>query len=390
MAQLNPSWNPLRLGSTALPVPVLLMAKIVAVALLLTNHVRLMPDPFLPFLGVMDAFAFSKTFQLALKTVFVAAALAIIFNRAVRASSLILGSAILLAVVSSRAYYGNNKTMCGILLFMAGLWEPRLGTLFLRLQLSLVYFGAGLNKLLDPDWQSGQFFHHWAGSRLQQPVYLALAPMLPDLALAKLFCYSTFAIELALATMLFSPRLWPWAIWLNILFQAALLEFTGTTFTMFFYAMTAASLAFVVWPRELLVIYDGDCGICNDIRRWWTLVDFDRALEWRTLQSGIGAAHGIARQVLEARMHVVVDGRVYAGFRAVKMIFLHNPAMYLLLAVLIALPPENWRTWRRGVVAVALAFFFPAFNFVGEAAYNWVARNRHRFSSSGACALDAK
>jgi predicted DCC family thiol-disulfide oxidoreductase YuxK len=42
------------------------------------------------------------------------------------------------------------------------------------------------------------------------------------------------------------------------------------------------------------------------------------------------------------------------------------------------------------VVAVALAFFFPAFSFVGEAVYRWVARNRHRFSSSGACSVDVR
>jgi predicted DCC family thiol-disulfide oxidoreductase YuxK len=378
------------LSGTALPVPILLMAKLVAVVLLATNHVRLMPDPFLPFVDALDAFAFSKAFQWGLKAVFVAAALAIVFNRAVRLSCLALGGAILVAVVSSKAYYGNNKTMCGILLVLAGLWEPKLGTLFLRLQLALVYFGAGLNKLLDADWQTGQFFHHWAGARLQQPVYLALAPMFPDLVVAKLFCWATFVAELCLSAMLLVPRAWPWAIWLNLLFQAALLEFTGTTFTMFFYAMTAASLAFAVWPRAVLVIYDGDCGICNDIRRWWSRLDWDRALEWRTLQSGIGAAHGIERRALEESMHVVVDDRVYRGFGASKMILLHNPAMYLALAVLIALPPESWRTWRRLVVAVALAFFFPAFSFVGEAVYRWVARNRHRFSSSGACSVDVR
>ena len=386
----HPSWNPLRMTGTALPVPVLLMAKIVALALLLTNHQRLLPDPFLPFLGALDALAFSRTFQWALKAVFVTAALALLFNRAVRLSALVLGSSILLAVVASKAYYGNNKTMCGILLFLAGLWEPKLGTSFLRWQFSLVYFGAGLNKLLDPDWQTGQFFHHWAGARLQQPVYLALAPLLPPLMLAKLFCYSTIAIELPLAAMFFVRRAWPWAIWLSLLFHASLLEFTGNTFTMFFYAMEAAVLAFVAWPREMTVIFDGDCGICNDIRRWWSRLDFDGAYRWATFQSGAGDRWGIARGALEERLHFVVDGRVYTGFRACKMMLLYNPALYLAIAAVIALPPGEWRLWRRVWVALLLAFFFPAFGFVGEAVYGWVARNRHRVSNSGACAIEPK
>lgn len=383
-----PSWNPLRLDGTALPVPMLLMAKLIAVALLFTNHQRLLPDPFLPFIPALDTFAFSQPFQVALKTVFVASALALIFNRSVRASALLLGLTILVSVVSSKAYYGNNKTMCGILLFMSGLWEPRLGTLFIRLQFSLVYFGAGLNKLLDPDWQTGQFFHHWATVRLQQPVYTALAPMLPDLLLAKAFCYSTIVIELALAVMWFLRPAWPWAIWLSLLFHASLLEFTGTTFTMFFYAMESAVLAFVIWPREMIVIFDGDCGICNDIRRWWTKLDFQGAYRWRPLQSGVGDEFGIARAALEERIHFVADGRIYAGFRACKMILLYNPVTYLILVTLIALPPEDWRWWRRIVVGLALAFFFPAFNAIGEKVYDWVARNRYRFSNDGACAIE--
>lgn len=385
-----PSWNPLRCDGTALPVPVLLMAKLIAAALLLTGHWSLLPDPFLPFVPALDAFAFSKSFQTVLQTVFVASALALVFNRSVRASAAILGLSILLSVTASKAYYGNNKTMCGILLLLAGLWEPRLGTLFLRLQFSLVYFGAGLNKLLDPDWQTGQFFHHWASIRLEQPVYTSLAPLLPHLLLAKVFCWATIVIELALAILWFIRPLWPWAIWLSLLFHASLLEFTGTTFTMFFYAMESAVLAFAAWPREMLVIYDGDCGICNDIRRWWSKVDFHRAFAWQPLQSGAGDAYGIPREALQARLHFIADGRIYAGFRACKMMLLYNPLTYLVLVCLIALPPASWSTWRRIIAAAALAFFFPAFGFIGERVYSWVARNRHRFSGSGACALDAR
>jgi predicted DCC family thiol-disulfide oxidoreductase YuxK len=384
----SPWWNPLRLSGTPLPVPVLLMAKLIAVALLLTNHQRLLPDPFLPFVSWLEPLSFSSNFQVAIKAVFIASALALILNCRVRTSAFVLGATILLSVVASKAYYGNNKTMCGILLVMAGMWERRFGTLFIRLQFSLVYFGAGLNKLLDPDWQSGQFFHHWATVRLKQPVYTGLAPMLPDLMLAKAFCFATIAVELALSSLWFIRPAWPRAIWLSLLFHAALLEFTGTTFTMFFYAMEAAVLAFVAWPRELIVIYDGECGICNDIRRWWSKLDFDGAYLWRPLQSDVGARFGIARAALEERLHFVADGRVYAGFHACKMILLYNPVTSLLLVTMIALPPEDWRWWRRVAAGLALAFFLPAFNAVGERAYAWVARNRHRFSSSGACAID--
>ena len=97
-----------------MPPNLLLLVKIIALALLLTNHQRLLPDPFLPFLPVLDLLP-GAAFQLTVKTVFVCASVALLFNRAVRWSSLALGASILISVVASKAYYGNNKTFAGLL-----------------------------------------------------------------------------------------------------------------------------------------------------------------------------------------------------------------------------------------------------------------------------------
>ena len=84
----------------------------------------------------------------------------------------------LLAVVSSKAYYGNNKTFCGLMFFLTGLYAP--GTPpFVRWQLGITYFGAGLNKLLDGDWHTGVFFENWAVNRLHHSWYIALDSLLP-------------------------------------------------------------------------------------------------------------------------------------------------------------------------------------------------------------------
>jgi predicted DCC family thiol-disulfide oxidoreductase YuxK len=84
---------------------------------------------------------------------------------------------------------------------------------------------------------------------------------------------------------------------------------------------------------------------------------------------------------------LVADGRITAGFEASKRILLYSPLFYLVMTALIAGAPGAW--WRRIAVALPLAFFFPLFHPVGESVYRWVARNRHRFSGEGACAVDA-
>src|SRR5690349_24372779 len=106
---LKPSWNPLKFTGTELPTQLLILVKVLAIVVLLVNHVRILPDPWLPFIPGLDRFP-PLLFQRTLQTVFLFSVIAIVFNRRVRLASLVLGSTMLLAVVSSKAYYGNNKT----------------------------------------------------------------------------------------------------------------------------------------------------------------------------------------------------------------------------------------------------------------------------------------
>ena len=377
------SLNPFRCGGTSMPVPLLLMVKLVALCLLFTNHVRLLPDPFLPFLPFFEGLPY---FQIVLKTAFLASAVLLLFNRWVRVTSFLLGLVILLGVLSSRAYYGNNKTFTGLLLLFAAISDfgPRAWPI--RIQMMIVYFGAGLNKLLDADWQSGQFFEHWASVRLKNPVYLAISPMLPPLVAAKIMCWFTIAAELSMPVMFSVRRLVIFGVWMNILFQSGLLIFTGTTFTMFFYSMTAAMLAFVAWPQnKVIVFWDGECGFCAKCKGWMERLDFELLLEWRPLQSGLGERYGLSMEALTARLHIVAEGRIYSGFRAFRYMFLTNPLTWFLIATLISAVPENWFNWRRVVVISALTFFSHVFAPIGEKLYDLVARNRNRLMADSTC-----
>src|SRR5947209_17778250 len=256
------------------------MAKAIAIALLLTGHFRLLPDPFLPFIPGMDLIP-GVWFQRGMQVLMVGAAVALLLNVKVRSTSFLLGMSLLLSVVASKAYYGNNKTFCGLMLVLASLHQPGRSPWMLRLQLVVVYFGAGLNKLLDPDWRSGVFSHNWVANRLHQPVFLALEPLLPPLALAKIMSWCTIVTELGLSVMFLVRRLYPLGIWLSILLHAGMLLFTGSTFTLFFYGMTAAMLVFVDWPTQpMTVIYDGDCGFCDATRRFFERLDLEHQFRW--------------------------------------------------------------------------------------------------------------
>ena len=58
------------------------------------------------------------------------------------------------------------------LLFLAGLTNDKEPPYLLIFQLSIVYFGASINKFLEPDWWSGAFMDTWLGTARENPMYL--------------------------------------------------------------------------------------------------------------------------------------------------------------------------------------------------------------------------
>jgi hypothetical protein len=345
----RPSWNPLRFPANELPTELLVLVKTLSLVVLLVNHVRILPDPWLPFVPGIDRLP-PVLFQRTLQVVFVGSAVAILFNRRVRLASLLLGSTMLLAVVSSKAYYGNNKTFCGLMFFLTGLYDPRRGAWPVRWQLGITYFGAGLNKLLDADWQSGAFFENWAVHRLHQPWYIALDALLPPMWLARFMCWSTVVTELGIVPAIFISRLYPVAVCANLFFQSSLMLFTGTTFTLFFYSMSAASLAFVRWPTEKVAVHYDPGSAMARLRGFFAAWDVDGRFEWTP------GTHD-ARHWLE----VSSSNRAYRGFRALRMLILLNPLTWMTISGLIAVAPEvpGTATYRRLIVGVSLCLLMP-------------------------------
>ena len=280
----------------------------------------------------------------------------------------------LLAIVSSKAYYGNNKTFCGLMFLLAGLYQPG-GPHFIRWQLALTYFGAGLNKALDGDWHSGVFFHNWAVNRLQHPLYISLDSKLPPLVLGKIMCWGTVVAELGAVPLLVVPQLYFWGNLANILFQAGLLLFTGTTFTLFFYAMSAASLAFVTWPRRALPVgHDPASRLALRAKRFFEAWDLDGQFHWTSRESPRGP------------VELEWNDRTYAGYRALRMLILFNPVTYFAIAASIAgagyVPAAP--LVRRLIVGLLLVLLLPPLAWAADALFHPSSRPVARLSPTAA------
>jgi len=380
--------NLLKLTGLSLPPQVVLLCRILALTLLLTNHQSQIQTPFLPFLDIFDSLP-PELFQRTLQAALVIGALGLLFTRKTRTFATITGLTILLAVLSSRAYYGNNKTFVGLLLILSALSSQTGPPRLIHWQLALVYFGAGLNKILDPDWQSGQFFQHWATDRLENPAYIWLSAHLHPLAAGKMFCWTTIAAELILAVLTLIPRFHPAVIWGSGLFQSGLLLFTGDPFNLFFYSMQASLFAFARWPQpQITVIWDGSCGFCRVTKELLQKVDFDPIFNWRTLQSGVGDQYGLTKAQLKHALYAAGPGWLLSGYSAIRGMIVHLPLFAMTLTAAVALAPGAQT--RRAVVALTVLFLLPISNPIGNLIYGWIARHRHELLAGETCDLPEK
>ncbi|HET9449637.1 MAG TPA: HTTM domain-containing protein [Aggregicoccus sp.] len=315
--------NPLKVSGTLLPPNLLLAAKLLALVFILKHNPGKFPEPFLAFVPALEQLGSPQLFQTALQLVFWAAVPFLFFNWHVRAACLVIGADILLSVLASRANYSNNLTYTALFFILTGLYDPRVGRTLIRYQLALVYFGATLNKVLEPDWRSGAFVQAWLPHYLD--VYPWIAAKLPGNLLSAVLGWLGILTELALVPLLLIKRLVPAALVLGAAYHTGLVVLTwGSTFNMFWPATLATFLALMEWPASVTVRYAPSSRWQQGARRLLAPLDLEGRYTWLEQQAGR----------LETEQG---PGRVHTGAPALAQLLLYSPVVYFGFALL---------TWR--------------------------------------------
>jgi predicted DCC family thiol-disulfide oxidoreductase YuxK len=378
--QRGSPWNPLRCAGTALPPQVLSAAKLIAVFLLAYYVAR-----YDSFYGVrLDALSLElallvEALRPAAKAVAVVSALLLLFNRGTRWAVLALGLTVTFEFALHRADY--NELYLGGFLLLAALPHNRDEPLLPRYWVVLAHLASGMAWLFGEG--SAPLFEALAGRETSANVFaskgfLAIEAALPPGLLPLLTDWGMSLASFGVAAGFLVRRFFPQALWAAIVVHCAWALLPGA-FGALSYAILAPYLVFVGWPREpLVVIYDGECGFCNMTRQWISKVDFDGIYDWRPFQSAVGANYGISHEALEAKAHVVVGDRVCSGFRAFRVMALYNPAVSLAAAVLLATVGLGAPAMCDALFVALVLLFSPLVYPLGEAVYEWVARNRYR------------
>lgn len=94
-----------------------------------------------------------------------------------------------------------------------------------------------------------------------------------------------------------------------------------------------------------VVIFDGDCGICNATRQWVQRRDRASRLSWQPYQRADlpGLVPGLTpEQASRAVYFVQPDGQYYRGARAIFETLRYLPGGWRWLGWIGTLPPVNW------------------------------------------------
>ena len=234
----------------------LLMCKLLLALLVLHGFASSLSDPFLPFISGLDLLRSpSGWLGRLLQISFIGAACCLVFNYRVRWAAVTLGVIVVLTLLSSRTVFRNHLFIVGCLFLLSGLQRKDDDAWMLRWQMVIIYGGAFLNKILQVDWRSGQFMHHWLHVELANPYYEAVWRILPEPDLAIIISWCVMGSELALA-ILFLRRRWnAVAVSVAIVMHAGFFILVGRTiFGHFTEDVLLAMMAFLAWPSGVMAV----------------------------------------------------------------------------------------------------------------------------------------
>ncbi|MHA7131488.1 hypothetical protein [Algoriphagus namhaensis] len=229
----------------------LFAARMVVLYLLWIRGIKVILPPFIPFVSGLDYLREVPLVTDLLTLVYWICLTGILIGWKFQKFSLALSLLIFYQVLASKLQYSTSYLFAGCLLFLIGLYKPGFQWVF-RLQIGLLYLGAGINKALQSDWHSGLYFQNFVSNIFPNRLNEALVQAIGLDYLSIGLSYLTLAIELGLGAWAIFGRKPVFLVYFILVFHLAMLIFTlGELSYTYFFLMAAAAYLILPWREHV-------------------------------------------------------------------------------------------------------------------------------------------
>lgn len=327
-------------SKTNLPVTTDLMYRLLAVVVLGNSYLYL-EDYKLPFFDFFNQVILFPHITIIVTLVALLGATLMLLAKEPRLGALLTIVGMSVIIFGCRACYADSRLYIFSLLILHALYHKSSGLLFIRLQVVILYFGTGLNKLFDPDWQTGQYIENWLGNQVASGAYIKLSSFFPSMIFAKTLSWLVIVTELATAFCFTRKPLYGYGIWVGVIFHCASMIVANTVFGAFVAGVFVSFLAFIEWPEKVVIR-------ARALKGYRVLSRLYRILD----------PYGKTYIELDQNFNnsrVDIDGVQYSGFRALQKVIFYCPFSYLLVIGAIVAPGFGF-DWLKGLVIMIVAF----------------------------------
>lgn len=242
--------QPFRLHNTQLPSELLLIARLLAIVILLLGHKPFpLGIPYLPFLGDIPGDVWAQWSE----TIMLSGFVLLFFTPFVRIGCLLSGGIFILSLLGCRGCLSVAHTYVSFAFIIIGLSSHVSGKMLFKLQIVILYFGASINKMTVSGWWNGGYFEAMMFGRYQHEFYMSIAELFPQGLASTFMGIFVLFIEFALVVLLLRRRWYIFGIILGLFFHTSITFMMGSTFGPFWYAMLISYIAFVEFPKQVRV-----------------------------------------------------------------------------------------------------------------------------------------
>lgn len=304
------------------PLPFLFTARMMVIFLLWIRGMDNISPPFLPFIEGLNVLRGQNWLFDLLDWVYWISLLLVFAGIRFRFFSLLIAFLIFFSIISSKPQFSNSFLYSGCIFFLVGIYKPGLEWIF-RVQIALLYVGAGLNKVFDPDWLTGQYFHNFFSITYRNQLYLIIAPLIPGKGLTLAISYATILAELGLGLWaLINRKRVLLVLVINFFHLFMLLLTAGELSYIFYFLMAVSSYLILPWEemKGTVISYQESSRVFQFLK----FFDFDQFFEWNSKNVFHGHINGfdIKKKWRYLLGIAILFNKVLYGFLVLSLVFL--------------------------------------------------------------------